>query len=215
MMCLPVFPRLGHESPSAATAASGPARPAALRAVRRRRPLSSPSCARCAPPIPKPKSAWSSGPTNSPSRRTKASCGAAAIRTSPIRWPSPASSPISGMDVPTLCAALLHDTVEDTDVASRPADPPSSASWSGSSSTGSPSSTRSRRRRPTPRSRGAERDHPQDGRRDGARPARPGRQARRPPAQHAHAALPAASTSRSARRARRWRSTRRWPTGSA
>ena len=38
----------------------------------------------------------------------------AATPTSPTRWRSPRSSPSSGMEAPTLCAALLHDTVEDT-----------------------------------------------------------------------------------------------------
>ena len=59
------------------------------------------------------------------------------------------------------------------------------------------------------------RDRPQDGRRDVPRHPGPGDQARRPAAQHADAALPARGRSRSASPARPWRSTPRWPTGSA
>ena len=91
-----------------------------------------------------------------------------------------------GMTPPTLCAALLHDTVEDT------------------AYTLDQLRARLRRRdRPARRRRHqarqgqvrrlrAGRDHPQDGRRDEQGHPGPGHQARRPAAQHAHAAVPPA-----------------------
>ena len=91
-----------------------------------------------------------------------------------------------GMNTETICAALLHDTVEDTDY------------------TLDRAAQRVRRGRRGARRRRHQagqgqvrrlrrgRDRPQDGRRDVPRHPRPGHQARRPAAQHAHAALHAA-----------------------
>ena len=113
------------------------------------------------------------------------------------------------LDTETLCAALLHDTVEDT-----------------SASLDQVERAVRRLRRPA-RRRGdeAHRDHlpeprrepgrelPQDDGRDGhGRPGDPD-QARRSPPQHAHAVRRCRSRSRSRRLARRSRSTRRSPTG--
>ena len=121
-----------------------------------------------------------------------------------------------GMDAPTLAAALLHDTVEDTEVGLERIDPPVRRAGRRSSSTGSPSSTRSR---PGARRR----------RRGGPRPRRARRSARWSSRWRATRGCSSSSsptacttcarcascrrTSRSARPARRWRSTRRWPTG--
>ena len=122
----------------------------------------------------------------------------AATRTSPTRWPWPRSSPSSGMTPPTLCAALLHDTVEDTAYTLdalrarlRRRDR-------------APGRRRDQARQGHVRRGGAGRDRPQDGRRDGPRHPGARHQARRPAAQHAHLALrqPAISGAEGARDAR-------------
>ena len=112
-----------------------------------------------------------------------------------------------GMTPPTLCAALLHDTVEDTAVHARRA-------AQGLRRRGrAPGRRRHQARQGQVRRGGAGRDRPQDGRRDGPRHPGAGDQARRPAAQHAHASSTSRRRRPSGRRARRWRSTRRWPTG--
>ena len=94
-----------------------------------------------------------------------------------------------GMTEPTLCAALLHDTVEDTsytlDAAARRLRRRDRPTWS----TVSPSSTRSLRRV------GQGGDHPQDGDRDAPGHPGAGDQAGRPAAQHAHPQLSCVRTS--------------------
>ena len=166
------------------------------RAARRPRPPSSRSCARCARPTPRPRWAWSSGRTSSPSGPTRVRCAVAATRTSPIRWRSPGILADLGMDAPTLAAALLHDTVEDTEVGLERHHAPvrrAGRDHRRRRHQARPGQDPRPRRRGRSRPGGAERDDPQDGRRDGARPAGAGRQARRPAAQHAHPALPAAA----------------------
>ena len=113
------------------------------------------------------------------------------------------------LDTETLCAALLHDTVEDT-----------SASLDEVRELFGESDRRPGRRRhqadrdhvPEPR-REPGRELPEDDGGDGHRRAGHPDQARRPPPQHAHDRRAARRTSRSRRRARRSRSTRRSPTG--
>ena len=115
-----------------------------------------------------------------------------------------------GMDATTLVAALLHDTVEDTD-ATRSTSIREELRRRG---------RRARRRRHQARqgrvrtASGRGRDRPQDGRRDGARPAVLSSSS---PTGCTTCARCATSRrrSRSAVAARRSRSTRRWPTGSA
>ncbi len=90
-----------------------------------------------------------------------------------------------GMDTTTLVAALLHDTIEDTDY-----------TLDEMKERLRPRGHAARRRRHQAgqgqaRRRGQGRDHPQDGRRDGQGPAGPGDQAGRPAAQHADPDLPA------------------------
>ena len=115
------------------------------------------------------------------------------------------------LDTATLCAALLHDTVEDT-----------SASLDEVREAFGEEVAGPRRRRdqahrdrlPVAR-RGAGRELPQDDGRDGhGHPGHPD-QARRPPAQHAHDRARCRSRSRSTRPRRPWRSTRRSRTASA
>ena len=115
-----------------------------------------------------------------------------------------------GMDTePTLCAALLHDTVEDTaytlDQLRTDFGDEIAALVDGVTKL---DKVKLRRRGPG-------RDDPQDGRGDEPRHPGAGDQARRPAAQHADAALPARGRSRSGWPARPWRSSRRWPTASA
>ena len=115
-----------------------------------------------------------------------------------------------GMTPPTLCAALLHDTVEDTAVHARAAARGLRRRGRRTSSTASPSSTRSstaRRRRPRPSARWSSRW-----------PATSGCWSSSSPTGCTTCARCATSSrrrSRSRRPARRSRSTRRWPTGSA
>ena len=91
-----------------------------------------------------------------------------------------------GLTEPTLCAALLHDTVEDTSYTLAAADPRLRRG-------GRPPGRRLHEaRQGQVRRVGQVGDHPQDGRRDEPRHPGAGDQARRPAAQHAHAALPAA-----------------------
>ena len=91
-----------------------------------------------------------------------------------------------GMTEATLCAALLHDTVEDTDYTARTTDP---RLRRGDRAAG-------RRLHQAGQGQvrriGQVRDDPQDGRRDEQGHPGAGDQARRPAAQHADAALPAA-----------------------
>ena len=91
-----------------------------------------------------------------------------------------------GMTPPTLCAALLHDTVEDTaytlDAAARRLRRRGRAARR----------RRHQARQGQLRRLRAGRDDPQDDRRDEQGHPGPGHQARRPAAQHAHAALPPA-----------------------
>ena len=91
-----------------------------------------------------------------------------------------------GMTPPTLCAALLHDTVEDTpytlDQLTRRLRRRGRAARR----------RRDQARQGQVRRRRAGRDHPQDDRRDEQGHPGPGHQARRPAAQHAHAAVPPA-----------------------
>ena len=89
-----------------------------------------------------------------------------------------------GMTEPTLVAALLHDTVEDTPYTLDAAAARTSATRSPSLVDGVTKLDKVQVRR-----LGAGRDHPQDDRRDVARHPGAGHQARRPAAQHAHAAL--------------------------
>ena len=114
-----------------------------------------------------------------------------------------------GMTEPTLVAALLHDTVEDT---------PYTLDQLREDFGDEVAIARRRRdqaRQGQVRRLRAGRDHPQDDRRDGPRHPGAGHQARRPAAQHAHRALRQAVHAGAAGHARRSTSTRRWPTGSA
>ncbi len=141
---------------------------------------------RCAPTTPRPTWRCSSGPTSPPS-----GCTRSQMRKSGdpyITHPLAVTTILAdiGMTEPTLVAALLHDTVEDTPY------------------TLEELRARLRRRGRPARRRGHQarqgqvrrhrpgRDHPQDDR--GDEPRHPGarHQARRPAAQHAHAALPQA-----------------------
>ena len=152
----------------------------------------------------------SSGPSPSPASATPTS--AAAPGEDFITHPVEVAKICAGLrlDTETLCAALLHDTVEDT-----------SASLDEVTELFGDSVARPRRRRheadrdhlPEPR-RAPGRELPQDDGRDGhGRPGHPD-QARRPPPQHAHALGRCRSRSSSTRPARRSRSTRRWRTAS-
>ena len=143
---------------------------------------------RPARPTPRPTCAMSSGPTTSPSATT-----ADQLRKSGdpyITHPLAVAQILAelGMTPPTLCAALLHDTVEDTaytlDAAAR-----------GLRRRGRrPRRRRHQARQGQVRRGGPGRDRPQDGRGDGPRHPGAGHQARRPAAQHAHDALPASRT---------------------
>ena len=186
-------------------------RPVRLRSRRRRRPRCSSRC--CAPsarttrrPTCGPRArlrAWPRTPT--PARRRKSGDPY-------ITHPLAVATILAelGMTAPTLAAALLHDTVEDTGVHPR-------RSCARTSATRSPTLVDGVTKLDKVKygDAAAGRDLPQDGRGDGARHPRPRHQARRPAAQHAHLALRCRRRSRSARRARPSRSTRRWPTGSA
>ncbi len=112
-----------------------------------------------------------------------------------------------GMTPPTLCAALLHDTVEDTpytlDALRRDFGDEVALLVDGVTKLDKVKYGESAQ---------AE-TRPQDGRGDGPRHPGAGHQARRPAAQHAHHQVPQAGSRPSGRRARRWRSTPRWPTG--
>ena len=112
-----------------------------------------------------------------------------------------------GMDTTTLVAALLHDTIEDTDYTLEQMRGDFGARGRAAGR------RRHQARQGQARRRGQGGDHPQDGRGDGQGPAGAGHQARRPAAQHAHPDLPAAAPSGSRRPRRRWRSSRRWRTG--
>ena len=149
--------------------------------------------------------------TSSPPRRTTGSCAARAIPTSCIRSASPRPSPSLKLDVPSVCAGLLHDCVEDTSRHHRRHLEAASARRSRSSSTASPSSARFRG---TTRRSGRRRTSARCCWRWRATSA------------SSSSSSPTASTtcarstrcpprSRSASRARRWRSTRRWPIASA
>ncbi len=112
-----------------------------------------------------------------------------------------------GMDTTTLVAALLHDTIEDTEY-----------TLEQMREDFDPGDRAARRRRDQTRPRQARRrregrDHPQDGRRDGEGPSGARHQTRRPPAQHAYPRLPCPASQRSRRRGRPWRSSPRSPTG--
>ena len=90
-----------------------------------------------------------------------------------------------GMDTTTLVAALLHDTIEDTDYTL-------DQMKRGLRRRGRAAGRRRHQaRQGQARRRGQGRDDPQDGRGDGQGPAGPGDQAGRPAAQHADADLPA------------------------
>ncbi len=58
--------------------------------------------------------ARSSGPSSSPASATRTSCASPVTSSSPTRSGSRGSAPACGSTRTTLCAALLHDTVEDT-----------------------------------------------------------------------------------------------------
>ena len=90
-----------------------------------------------------------------------------------------------GMDTTTLVAALLHDTIEDTDYT---LDADARRLRRRGRAAGR---RRDQARQGQAGRRGQGRDHPQDGRGDGQGPAGTGDQAGRPAAQHAYADLPA------------------------
>ena len=116
------------------------------------------------------------------------------------------------MDVETLCAAFLHDTVEDTPVTSRAGEPTCSARSIAQLVDGVTEDHAHRGGEPLRR---AGRHHPQDVRGHEQGHPRRRHQAGRPPAQHAHPGRARARTAASSRRARRWRSTRPSRTASA
>ena len=112
-----------------------------------------------------------------------------------------------GMTAPTLAAALLHDTVEDTEYTL-------DAAAQGLRRRGRDAGRRRHQARQGElRRRGAGRDRPQDGRGDGPRHPRAGHQAGRPPAQRPHLEVRPAGVGRAqgARDARDLRA--RWRTG--
>ena len=153
----------------------------------------------------------SSAPTASPSARH---AGQTRLSGEPfIEHPLAVAAILAdlGLDTTTLEAALLHDTVEDTDVTLERA------------RGGVRPGGRAHRRRPDqarlahlpqPRA-GAGRERSQDDRRDGRRHPGPADQARRPPPQHADARAAARRTSSAASRPRPSRSTPRSRIGSA
>ena len=112
-------------------------------------------------------------------------CVAPATRTSRTRSPWRTILAELGMTPPTLAAALLHDTVEDTDVL------PRRAARGLRRRGGGARRRRHQARQGEVRPGHGGRDRAQDGRGDGARHPGAGDQARRPAAQHAHAALDA------------------------
>ena len=97
--------------PAPACATGWPGSAASARAPTR---SSSRCCGPSGPTTPRPTSASSSGPTPSPSTSTRASCARAV--TPYITHPLAVATILAelGMTGPTLAAALLHDTVEDT-----------------------------------------------------------------------------------------------------
>ena len=125
----------------------------------------------------------SSAPSPSPARATPARSASPARTSSPIRSGSRGSAPGMRLDTATLCAALLHDTVEDT-----------SASLEEVRERVRRGDRPARRRRhqadrdhlPEPR-RAPGRELPQDDGGDGHRRQGDPDQAGRPPPQHAHA----------------------------
>ena len=164
----------------------------------------------------------SNAPTRSPPRRTRARCASRASRTSTIRWPWPRPWPACTWTAPTLVAALLHDVSEDcgvpmTELESRFGREVASL-VDGVTKLDKMQFLQRRGRR---RTVGAERpgpvgrEHAQDVPGHGRGHPRRADQAGRPPAQHADAPVPSAGRSVGASPRRRWRSTRRWPTGSA
>ena len=114
-----------------------------------------------------------------------------------------------GMNSETLCAALLHDTIEDTAYTlaelRRDFGDDIAALVDGVTKLDKVKYGDA----------AAGRDGPQDGRRDVPGHPGAGDQAGRPAAQHADPALPAPGQAGAASPARCWRSSRRWRTGSA
>ena len=182
---------------------AGPARRAAAAAATRCSSRCSGSSGR---PTRRPTCGCSSGPTTWPRRHHR---GQKRKSGDPyITHPLAVATILAelGMTPPTLCAALLHDTVEDTPYTLdelrarlRRRDR-------------APGRRRHQARQGQVRRGGAGRDRAQDGRGDGPRHPGAGHQARRPAAQHAHHAVRQPRRP-SGRPARRWRSSRRWPTG--
>ena len=122
-------------------------------------------------------------PTGSPRRRTRARSGPPARTSS--NTPSSVAQILADLhlDTTTIVAALLHDTVEDTEVSLEQLE--RAVRPGGHADRGRPHEARCARV-PQPRA-GAGRERPQDDRRDGGRHPGAADQARRPPAQHAHA----------------------------